>query len=292
MADKFGGSNAFHDWLSASAYVKGADQTARVVSRRKHRSKRNSGLPDLENERFQTEERIRALWKLSNRHYRRWMNDRLLRELAPPLDAQEIGSLFAPPPWGEKSLASPFERVSAYGESWAQEKAAWEPFRNNVDMDMEARVLKHVATHQGKTLSHDARRHKAAAKAWQGVSHRSRDVLRRSSSWHLVNIFEEKIIKYLEEVKMGGSNCLVLNVEDAYHRMLIHGICEFHGLSSKTISDVKKGEATENSHVIVKMNGKTVSKAGAIDDFQDMRMPLHQFLVDANKRTQLLASGA
>ncbi|MCO5613323.1 hypothetical protein L7F22_067599 [Adiantum nelumboides] len=200
MADKLGGTHAFHDWLSASAYVKGADQTARVVSKKKHRSKRNSGLSDSENERLQAEERIRALWKLSNRHYRRWMNDRLLRELTPPLDAQEIGSLFAPPPWGEKSLASPFERVSAYGESWAQEKAAWEPFRNNVDMDMEARVLHYVAPHQGKTLTHDAQKHKAAAKAWQGVSHKSRDVLRRSSSWHLVNIFEVLHILVLQQL--------------------------------------------------------------------------------------------
>jgi len=30
------------------------------------------------------------------------MNDKLLRELAPPLDAFEIGALFAPPPWGEQ----------------------------------------------------------------------------------------------------------------------------------------------------------------------------------------------
>ncbi|MCO5586221.1 hypothetical protein L7F22_040160 [Adiantum nelumboides] len=292
MADKLGGNHAFHDWLSASAYVKGADQTAKVVSKKKHRSKRNFGLSDSENERLQAEEKIRALWKLSNRHYRRWMNDRLLRELTSPLDAQEIGSLFAPPPWGEKSLASPFERVSAYGEIWAQEKAAWEPFRNNVDMDMEARVLHYVAPHQGRTLTRDAQRHKAAAKAWQGVSHKSRDVLRRSSSWHLVNIFEEKILSYLEEAKVGGLNCLILNVEDAYHRMLIHGICEFHGLSSKTTSDVGKGEATKSSNVIVKMKGNRVPKVGTVGDIEDIPMSLHQFLVNANNSVQLSASGA
>lgn len=38
--------------------------------------------------------------QVSKRRYRRWLNDRLLRELAPPLEASEIASLFAPPPWG------------------------------------------------------------------------------------------------------------------------------------------------------------------------------------------------
>lgn len=292
MAGKFGRSNAFHEWLSASAYVKGADQTARVVSKKKHRSKRGSGIADIENERFAAEERIRVLWKLSNRNYRRWMNDRLLRELTPQLDAGEIGSLFAPPPWGEKSVASPFERVSAYGEGSTWDKAAWEPFRNDVDMDMEERMLQRATKHRDKTLSQDARRLKAAARAWQGVSHKSRDVLRRTSSWHLVDIFEEKVLNYLKEVKMGGPDCLLINVDDAYHRMLIHGICEFHGLSSMTISNVDDGEGTGSPNVVIKMKGKAVSKVCSADDRQEMPMSLLQFLVDASKKTHFTAFGA
>lgn len=292
MAEKFGRSNAFHEWLSASAYVKGADQTARVLSKKKHRSKRGSGVADIENERFEAEERIRVLWKLSNRNYRKWMNDRLLRELTPQLDAEEIGSLFAPPPWGEKSAPSPFERVSAYGEGSAQDKAAWEPFRNDVDMDMEERVLQGATKHRDKTLSRDSRRYKAAATAWQGVSHKSRDVLRRSSSWHLVDIFEEKVVNYLKEVKMGGADCLLLNVEDAYHRKLIHGICEFHGLSSMTISNVEDGEGTGSPNMVIKLKGKVVSKVGNADDCQEVPMSLLQFLVDVNKKTLFTASGA
>lgn len=280
MADKIG--PAFHDWLSASAYVRGADQTARVVSKKKHRSKRNSGVSDFENERLEAEQKIRVLWKLSNRHYRRWMNDRLLRELAPPLDATEIGSLFAPPPWGEKSVASPFERVSAFGEGSAHDVAAWEPFRNNVDMDAEANALQHRTRHRGKLGNN------AALVAWQGVSHRSRDVLRRSSSWHLVNLFEEKILDFLKEMERGGSSFLLLDVDDAYHRMLIHGICEFHCLSSKTISNMEDGEGTETFTVIIKVNTKRRNK----DHQQDMPVSLMQFLNDANKRTCITGPGA
>ena len=51
--------------------------------------------------------------QVSNRRSRRWLNDRILMELVPRLDAQEIRGLFAPPPWGkiislsfQKSLSS------------------------------------------------------------------------------------------------------------------------------------------------------------------------------------------
>lgn len=38
--------------------------------------------------------------QVSNRRSRRWLNDRLLIELVPRLNADEIRGLFAPPPWG------------------------------------------------------------------------------------------------------------------------------------------------------------------------------------------------
>lgn len=40
------------------------------------------------------------MWQVSNRRSRRWLNDRLLIELVPRLNADEIRGLFAPPPWG------------------------------------------------------------------------------------------------------------------------------------------------------------------------------------------------
>ena len=39
--------------------------------------------------------------QVSNRRSRRWLNDRLLFELVPRLNAEEIRGLFAPPPWGK-----------------------------------------------------------------------------------------------------------------------------------------------------------------------------------------------
>ncbi|KAK1354681.1 hypothetical protein POM88_047937 [Heracleum sosnowskyi] len=40
--------------------------------------------------------------EVSNRRTRRWINDRLLMELVPRLNAEEIRGLFAPPPWGKR----------------------------------------------------------------------------------------------------------------------------------------------------------------------------------------------
>lgn len=42
--------------------------------------------------------------QVSNRRSRRWLNDRLLMELVPRLNAEEIRGLFAPPPFGKISL--------------------------------------------------------------------------------------------------------------------------------------------------------------------------------------------
>eukprot|EP01018_Ginkgo_biloba_P027065 Gb_03328 [translate_table: standard] len=88
-----------------------------------------------------TGENLLIHWgEISNRRYCRWVNDRLLRELAPPLDAEEIGSLFSPPPWGERNVLTPFERITGAGDDCLHDMAAWEPFRNNVDMDKESWV--------------------------------------------------------------------------------------------------------------------------------------------------------
>lgn len=285
MVDKSGPDNSFHDWLFASAYVRGADQSARVVSKKKHRPKRSSGVSDTKNEMLEAERRIRLTLKVSNRHYRRCMNDRLLRELASPLDATEIGSHFAPPPWGERSVLSPFERVSAFREGSTLDLEAWEPFRNDVDMDVEAKALQRRVRHQGKNLGIEALRHNAAIVSWQGVSHRSRDVLRRKSSWHLVNLFEEKILDYLREMETGAPGFLVLDADDAYHRMLIHGICEFHHLSSKTISRMEDGEGTA---VMIKGNAKRKKH----DEQQGVSVSVMGFLTDANKRAFLASAAA
>nr|CAD1817098.1 unnamed protein product [Ananas comosus var. bracteatus] len=74
-----------------------------------------------------TNSRVTYPLKVSNRRSRRWVNDRLLIELVPRLNVEEIRGLFAPPPWGENTSVSAF-CMTNIGE--------WDAFRNT-DMDVE-----------------------------------------------------------------------------------------------------------------------------------------------------------
>ncbi|KAL3328445.1 hypothetical protein AABB24_035867, partial [Solanum stoloniferum] len=65
--------------------------------------------------------------KVSNRRTRRWLNDRLLMELVPRLNAEEIRGLFAPPPFGDDVPLSVFCMTNV---------EEWDKFRN-IDMDKE-----------------------------------------------------------------------------------------------------------------------------------------------------------
>ncbi|KAL0371332.1 UNVERIFIED_CONTAM: Retrovirus-related Pol polyprotein from transposon RE1 [Sesamum angustifolium] len=78
--------------------------------------------------------------RVSNRRSRRWINDRLLMELVPRLNAEEIRGLFAPPPWGDDVPPSPFCMTNV-GE--------WDNFRN-IDMDKEASIMKSLESSSAK----------------------------------------------------------------------------------------------------------------------------------------------
>eukprot|EP00249_Psilotum_nudum_P035988 c6091_g1_i2 orf=125-826(+) len=208
-----------------TSFAEGADQTGRDASRKKRRSKRKTIMSDFED--VQTQ-RVREVWKLqlSNRRFRRWLNDQLLRERAPRLDEQDIGSLFAPPPWGERNTHTPFERVTGMGGNAAHDMVVWEPFRNDVDMDFEAHILQPVIMPQKKTSNKVDARYAMALAAWCSIEHRIRNVLRQCSCWQLVHAFEEKIISYLRERDKGVDHMLVMEVDDPYHRLLVHGLSQ------------------------------------------------------------------
>lgn len=65
---------------------------------------------------------------------RRWLNDKLLRDMAGALTAQDMASLFKPVPFGE-------QRASAWERAARPEHAVlWDLFRT-LDMDKQGRVL-------------------------------------------------------------------------------------------------------------------------------------------------------
>ncbi|XP_052170158.1 uncharacterized protein LOC127786658 isoform X2 [Diospyros lotus] len=193
------------------------------------------------------EKRIEYLESLtgtvSNRRSRRWLNDRLLMELVPRLNAQEIRGLFAPPPWGEDVPPSPFSMTDV-GE--------WDKFRN-IDMDKEATIIEAMENSSSKRGSQGDSDKRAVLNAWHRVDSRTRGALRRSFLSDLVNGFEECIRAFVNESGDGDGDrdgdLLILHVQDPFHRLLLHGVCEFYNLVSVTHTQTKGKESVKTTKI-------------------------------------------
>ncbi|KAJ8547509.1 hypothetical protein K7X08_011095 [Anisodus acutangulus] len=185
--------------------------------------------------------------KVSNRRSRRWLNDRLLMELVPRLNAEEIRGLFAPPPFGDDVPLSVFCMTNV-GE--------WDKFRN-IDMDKEATImdaLEGKTSKQKRCVDNDK---VAVLTAWHRVDCRTREALRRNFLPELVNNYEQCVRAFVEE---SDRDVLVLRVQDPFQRLLLHGVCEFYNLVSLTTSE------TEGSSKAVKTTRiKKKKKAGSTD---------------------------
>ncbi|CAN6883214.1 unnamed protein product [Brassica oleracea] len=172
------------------------------------------------------EKKIEALESLtgqvSNRRSRRWLNDRILMELVPRLDAQEIRGLFAPPPWGDDVPPSAFSLTNV-GE--------WDKFRN-IDMDKEANIMDSLNQSSVRQKGHVDADKTAVLTAWRRIDCRTRDALRRSFLPDLIEGYENCISHFIEEG--GEGDVLELKVQDPFHRLLLHGVCEYHNLVSTT----------------------------------------------------------
>ncbi|OVA05520.1 R3H-associated N-terminal domain [Macleaya cordata] len=172
--------------------------------------------------------------RVSNRRSRRWLNDRLLIELVPRLNAEEIRGLFAPPPWGDNVPLSPFCMTNV-GE--------WDTFRN-IDMDKEATMIKALNGSSTKRKGPVDADKMAALNAWHRVDCRTREALRRSFLSELIENYEKCIRSFIKE--SGDGEVLVLHVQDPFHRLLLHGVCEFYDLESLTVTRSKEAKSPKS----------------------------------------------
>lgn len=170
--------------------------------------------------------------KVSNRRSRRWLNDRLLIELVPRLNADEIRGLFAPPPWGDDTPLSPF-CMTNIGE--------WDAFRN-IDMDKEVSMIDNVRSPSTKRKGCIDTDKMAALDAWRRVDCRTRQALRRNFLSDIIEGYEECIRAFIKESEDG--DVLMMHVQDPFHRLLLHGVCEFYDLVSVTVTKPKEVKVT------------------------------------------------
>ncbi|MBA0576966.1 hypothetical protein Golob_025258, partial [Gossypium lobatum] len=214
--------------------------------------------------------------KVTNRRSRRWLNDRLLMELVPRLNAEEVRGLFAPPPWGNDmscwiSLSSPNalfsnciheynNRVtSAMGSDDVPPSAfcmtnvgEWDKFRT-IDMDKEANIIGALNNSSMKKKFHADADKAAFLSAWRRVDCRTREALRRSFLSDLIASYEDCIRTFILE--RGHGDVLALQVQDPFHRLLLHGVCEFYNVVSVTVAQSKGAESLKVTRIKKKKTG-------------------------------------
>ncbi|XP_074580362.1 uncharacterized protein LOC141836736 [Curcuma longa] len=180
--------------------------------------------------------------KVSNRRSRRWLNDCLLIELVPRLDAEEIRGLFAPPPWGDRKPLSAFSLTNV---------KEWDIFRN-IDMDVEASITKSTkkSSTDGKVYVNSDK--VVALNAWHRVDCRTRQAMRHKFLPQLIQGYEEHIRAFISD---SGEGVLVLHVQDPFHRLLLHGVCEFYNLTSITVSKMMGGKLLKMTRITKKPGG-------------------------------------
>ncbi|KAG1662014.1 hypothetical protein FOA52_009503 [Chlamydomonas sp. UWO 241] len=189
---------------------------------------------------------LRALEAVGARRRRRWLNEKHLRDLAGPLTAADMNSLFTPVPFGVVR-DSPLTQIREDPDA----AAVWDSFRN-IDPEKEARVLQkweeynieqararrrggaadadadgastpesRIGGGGGRSRGQDSAR--AALEAWARVSRSSRAALRKANV-HSVLALETQVLEQLEA--SSGSGRATLSLDDAFGRLLVHGLAQ------------------------------------------------------------------
>ncbi|KAK8958600.1 hypothetical protein KSP40_PGU003567 [Platanthera guangdongensis] len=198
--------------------------------------------------------------KVSNRRSRRWLNDRLLLELVPRLKVEEIRGLFAPPPWGETAAPSAFCMTTV---------DEWDVFRS-IDMDKETmliRALEKVPSSRKEYVQNDKL---VALSAWHRVDCRTREAFRQSFLLELIENYEVQLQAFIN----GGSEqeVLQLYVENCFHRLLLHGVCEYYNLISATVKTSEDSESSRMTRIKKKTSSEQALPVPAISLTQFLKM--------------------
>jgi len=181
---------------------------------------------------------LAALEKVGQRRQRRWLNDKLLRDMAPPLTAKDMESLFKPAPFGDTGYVSVFTLAAA-----PEHAPLWDLFRS-VDSDKQNRVLlkweEHVKELRAEVNNDSEGSLKKADSAvvaatvalqgWAAIGPRGRKALRRAP----IKASEEIEAPILRLIESAVENEITLELEDGFQRLLAHSLAKFHFLFAQS----------------------------------------------------------
>ena len=107
-------------------------------------------------------------------------------------------------------------------------------------MDVEARLMQQMKQSSTKQKNHVDSDELIALNAWHRIDRQTREAIKRNFLPDLLDIYEDRIRAFIEDAS--GKDVLVLNVQDPFQRLLLHGVCEFYNVSSTTTTTMRDGK--------------------------------------------------
>lgn len=187
-----------------------------------------------------------ALSKVGQRRQRRWLNDRLLRDMVGALTVEDIEGLFKPVPFGDPRPPSLWTQVSSPDVA-----SLWDLFRS-IDMEKESRILAKWKAHVEGLEDHILQNKKedepslAALEAWSNVHINGRRALKNGSKSY-IEATEEALYAFLMSQDL---ECVVRGTENGFQRLIVHSLAQYHGVNSYS-----KQECDGSKHVVLKKKG-------------------------------------
>lgn len=160
----------------------------------------------------------------------RWLNERLLRDLAGPMDAEAMRSQFAPPPFGFEAQPTAIA---------AAQNAGYSELLLEIDMDESDALLAGLLQPARGPMPMDPGHmdlQKLGVLLWSGVTTRARKALRRAvrDASPSVLYLEQQLLSLLVSEDFE----FVLKVPSSFQRLLMHGLCDFYRLHCFTTTDI------------------------------------------------------
>ncbi|CAI5474267.1 unnamed protein product, partial [Closterium sp. Yama58-4] len=205
------GQMSFHNWLIQSRYVNNEDDAQ--GRRRKGKARSTKGEEhDPRNAQAHSHAVIASSLMLppdalplsGKRKARRWVNERLLKDMAGPLTGPDVTSLYAPPPWGEKTERPVLERLSDVALATPFEAFVCQQYLAGATFNkLPSRKAKSKQSqeHASSSTQHSAAGAAAVAAsqaAWRRVPEAARGAMRRAAGWVVVGTVEALLVAFLQ----------------------------------------------------------------------------------------------
>ncbi|CAI7896327.1 unnamed protein product [Closterium sp. NIES-53] len=210
------GQMSFHNWLIQSRYVNGEDDAQ--GRRRKGKARSTKGEEhDPRNAQAHSHAVIASSLMLppdalplsGKRKARRWVNERLLKDMAGPLTGPDVTSLYAPPPWGEKTERPVLERLSDVAVATPFEAFVCQQYLAGATFNK--LPSRKARSKQSREQASSSTQHPAAAAgggagaavaasqaAWRRVPEAARGAMRRAAGWVVVGTIEALLVAFLQ----------------------------------------------------------------------------------------------